>query len=141
MKSVLTLIITAVILINPIQQVAAQDHDSESESGFMDDSVADLTLVLGAGVAGAILGLSTLSFVEVPKDHFKNIAVGGAIGIVLGVAIAVSGQASKSKSSITQSVAPLDANSLESLTRIDFRNQRIAKNYITEPTVNYQFSF
>ena len=139
MKSILTLFITAVILINPIQQVSAQDRDSQS--GLMDESLADLSLVLGAGAVGAILGLSTLSFVEEPKDHFKNISIGGAIGIVIGVAIAVSGQATKSQSSITQSIAPLNSNSLESLTRIDFSNIKIAKNYLVEPTVNYQFSF
>ena len=139
MKSILTLFITAVILINPIQQVSAQDRDSQS--GLMDDSLADLSLVLGAGAVGAILGLSTLSFVEEPKDHFKNISIGGAIGIVIGVAIAVSGQATKSQSSITQSIAPLNSNSVESLTRIDFSNIKIAKNYLVEPTVNYQFSF
>ena len=139
MKSILTLFITAVILINPIQQVSAQDRDSQS--GLMDESLADLSLVLGAGAVGAILGLSTLSFVEEPKDHFKNISIGGAIGIVIGVAIAVSGQATKSQSSITQSIAPLNSNSVESLTRIDFSNIKIAKNYLVEPTVNYQFSF
>ena len=139
MKSILTLFITAVILINPIQQVSAQDRDSQS--GLMDESLADLSLVLGAGAVGAILGLSTLSFVEEPKDHFKNISIGGAIGIVIGVAIAVSGQATKSQSSIAQSIAPLNSNSLESLTRIDFSDIKIAKNYLVEPTVNYQFSF
>ena len=138
MKSVLTLIITAVILINPIQQVSAQDNDSQS--GLLDDSLADLSLVLGAGVAGAVIGLSTLSFVDKPSEHMKNISIGGAIGIVLGVGIAIFGQASKSQTVITK-LSPLDSNSSESLTRIDFSNQRIAKNYFIMPTVGYNFSF
>lgn len=139
MKSLLTLIITTVILINPIQQASAQDN--MSQSGVLDESLADLTLVLGAGAAGAVLGLSTLSFVDKPKDHFKNIAIGGAIGIVLGVGIAVFGQATKSQTVVVDAKIPLDSNSVESFARADFSKQRIAENYLTQPTVGYNFSF
>ena len=138
MKSVLTLIITAVILIGPIQQVSAQSNDTES--GLLDDSLADLSLVLGAGIAGAVIGLSTLSFVDKPSDHMKNISIGGAVGIVLGVGIAIANQASKSQTVITQST-PIDSNLSESLARLDFSNQKIAKNYLVMPTVGYNFSF
>jgi len=137
MKSLLTLIITAVILINPTQQVYAQDNTSQA--GVLNESLADLTLVLGAGAVGAILGLSTLSFVDRPKDHMKNIAIGGALGVVVGVGIAVFGQATKQTSVITE--APLDANSVESYARLDFSNQRIAESYLVQPTVGYNFSF
>lgn len=139
MKSLLTLVITAVILINPIQQVSAQDN--VSKSGVLDESLADLTLVLGAGAAGAVLGLSTLSFVDTPKDHFKNVAIGGAIGIVVGVGIAIFGQATKSQTVITNTQAPLDSNSVEGLARADFSKQRIAESYLIQPTVGYNFSF
>ena len=138
MKSVLTLIITAVILIGPIQQVSAQSNDTES--GLLDDSLADLSLVLGAGIAGAVIGLSTLSFVDKPSDHMKNISIGGAVGIVLGVGIAIANQASKSQTVITQST-PIDSNLSESLARLDFSNQKIAINYLVMPTVGYNFSF
>lgn len=138
MKSLLTLIITAVILINPTQQVYAQDNTTQA--GVLNESLADLTLVLGAGAVGAILGLSTLSFVDRPKDHMKNIAIGGALGVVVGVGIAVFGQATKSTSVITEA-APLDANSVESFARLDFSNQRIAESYLVQPTVGYNFSF
>lgn len=139
MKSLLTLIITAVILINPIQQATAQDN--MSQSGVLDESLADLTLVLGAGIGGAVLGLSTLSFVDRPKDHLKNIAIGGAIGIVLGVGIAVFGQATKSQAIVADAEAPLNSNSVESFARADFSKQRIAENYLMQPTVGYNFSF
>lgn len=139
MKSLLTLIITAVILINPTQQVYAQDNTSQT--GVLDESLADLTLVLGAGAVGAVLGLSTLSFVDKPKDHMKNIAIGGALGIVLGVGIAIFGQATKSQTSVTDTALPLNANSVESYARLDFANQKIAQSYLVEPTVGYNFSF
>ena len=43
-----------------------------------------LTIIVFAGVAGAILGLSTLSFYGRPQDKLANIAVGFAIGIISG---------------------------------------------------------
>lgn len=138
MKSLLTLIITAVILINPTQQVYAQDNTTQG--GVMDESLADLTLVLGSGAVGAILGLSTLSFVDKPKDKLENIAIGGALGIVVGVGMALFGQATKQTSVIAQS-APQDANSVESYARLDFSKQKIAESYLVQPTVGYNFSF
>ena len=37
-------------------------------------------------MGGAVIGLSTLSFVEEPGDHLNNILVGAALGIIGGVA-------------------------------------------------------
>jgi len=42
-------------------------------------------IVAGAGAAGAILGLSTLSFVERPSNHLRNVWTGAALGIIAGV--------------------------------------------------------
>jgi len=43
-----------------------------------------LSTIVFAGVAGAILGLSTLSFYGRPQDRLNNIAMGAAFGIILG---------------------------------------------------------
>lgn len=43
-----------------------------------------LATIIFAGLAGAILGLSTLSFHGRPQEHLSNIAVGFAIGIIGG---------------------------------------------------------
>ena len=45
----------------------------------------DLFIVGGTGAMGAILGLSTLSFVEEPSEHLKNIYMGASLGVILGV--------------------------------------------------------
>lgn len=71
----------------------AQQDDAQ----FLDESLKDMTMVAGLGLGGAILGLSTLSFVEEPGDHLKNIVVGGAIGIIIGVGVVAFSQATKSK--------------------------------------------
>ena len=43
-----------------------------------------LGTIIFAGVAGAILGLSTLSFYGRPQDELPNIAMGFAIGVIGG---------------------------------------------------------
>lgn len=138
-KKLLTFFITAVILINP-HQLRAQD--SAGSGSFVDESILDLGIVLGAGAAGAILGLSTLSFVETPKDHLKNIAIGGAIGIVVGVGIVVFSQASRSQTVIVGDAAtPLTPEAVESLARLDFSKQKIAENYLQSPALGFNFTF
>ena len=48
--------------------------------------VLDLRIatVLFAGLGGAVLGLSTLSFYGRPQDKLANIAIGFAGGVILG---------------------------------------------------------
>ncbi|MCB9027296.1 MAG: hypothetical protein H6625_13325 [Bdellovibrionaceae bacterium] len=43
-----------------------------------------LATIVFSGLAGAVLGLSTLSFHGRPQDKLSNIAVGFAIGIIAG---------------------------------------------------------
>ena len=139
-KRLLTFLITAVILLNPMKSMA-QD-ESGTSTGILDESVQDLTVVLGSGVVGAVLGLSTLSFVDEPKDHFKNVAIGGAIGIVVGVGIVIFGQATKSQSIMTnQNPRDLTPESSESMARLDFSKQKIAESYTLPTTVGYNFTF
>lgn len=57
-----------------------------------DESTAKVTggprrqvaLIIFAGLGGAILGLSTLSFYGRPQDKLSNIAIGFALGIIGG---------------------------------------------------------
>ena len=57
-----------------------------NNSNLLEDSVTDMYIVAGSGLGGAVLGLSTLSFVEEPGDHLKNILIGASLGIMSGVA-------------------------------------------------------
>jgi hypothetical protein len=43
-----------------------------------------ISTIVFSGVAGAILGLSTLSFYGRPQERLSNIAVGAAVGIIIG---------------------------------------------------------
>ncbi len=91
LKKTILLILSSFTLIN--STVNAQQGDS-----LLKETMTDMYIVAGAGAGGAILGLSTLSFVEEPSEHMKNIIVGGAIGIIIGVGVVAWRQASKSSS-------------------------------------------
>lgn len=43
-----------------------------------------IATIIFAGLAGAVLGLSTLSFYSRPQDKLPNIAVGAAVGVIIG---------------------------------------------------------
>lgn len=58
---------------------------AQNESDFVKNTQQDIMLVGAAGLGGAILGLSTLSFYETPSTHISNLWTGAAIGIIAGV--------------------------------------------------------
>jgi hypothetical protein len=93
--------------------LAQTDEDLD---GLVADTKSDILVVVGGGLAGAVLGLSTLSFVDEPKDHTRNILVGASIGIIAGVAVVAFSQASKSRDLIYGSEEGTEA-SLEFNTR------------------------
>jgi hypothetical protein len=95
------LLLSLCVIVNLILSSTAMAQDPAGAQGdqtFADESVKDIATVVGIAAGGAILGLSTLSFVEEPSEHLKNIVVGGAIGIIIGVGVVAMSQANKSKS-------------------------------------------
>jgi hypothetical protein len=117
---------------------------AQGESSILKESVSDLTTVAAIGAGGAILGLSTLSFTEEPKDHLKNILVGGAIGIIAGVGIVAWQQANKSKTVIESSSADLKPG-FSTAHRVVWQNSQIKKKFLSHskstPSILYNFSF
>lgn len=80
MKKILTL-----MLVIQLVFVSSAWAQGSAEDDFVKSTQNDLMLVAGAGVAGGILGLSTLSFVDKPSQHLANIWTGAAIGVIAGV--------------------------------------------------------
>ncbi len=78
MKKYLALFLCFMLLSSPL--AVAQE-----ESDFVKNTQQDIMLVGAAGLGGAILGLSTLSFYETPSKHVSNIWTGAAIGVIAGV--------------------------------------------------------
>ena len=111
---------------------------------IINDSLRDISLVVGAGAVGAVLGLSTLSFVDKPSEHMRNIAVGGALGIVVGVAVVIFSQATRSSLATSKNLleVPMNAEKYATLTRHEFTEEKITKTQLSKnPSLGYSFSF
>jgi hypothetical protein len=68
------------IALTPAQSYAQADAGKPELTGTR----KQVATIVFAGLAGAILGLSTLSFYGRPQDHLSNIAVGFAVGVIGG---------------------------------------------------------
>ena len=86
--------VLSLVLFSLVNSSFAQDNGG---GDVLEQSMSDIITVSALGGVGAILGLSTLSFVDEPKDHLKNVVVGGALGIIIGVGVVAFSQASKSQ--------------------------------------------
>lgn len=75
------LILTSTFTLNT--NVHAQSV-SASSSQELTGTRKQIATIIFAGLAGAVLGLSTLSFYGRPQDKLSNIAVGFAIGVISG---------------------------------------------------------
>ncbi len=94
----------------------------------------------GTALGGAILGLSTLSFVEEPSEHLKNVMVGGAVGIIVGVGLVAYMQANKSETIYKQTSR--DALEFETNQRVAWHQKENTQSAPVLPAqVGYQFSF
>jgi len=77
MKKVILFLICVLAL---AQNSFAQTSSTSGLTGFR----RGLATVMFAGLGGAVLGLSTLSFYGEPQDHIGNIWTGLAIGVIGG---------------------------------------------------------
>lgn len=75
----------ALLLSLPLLLVTPAIAQEETDDDIATSTQNDLFLVAGAGAAGAVLGLSTLSFMDKPSRHVSNIWTGAAIGVIAGV--------------------------------------------------------
>jgi hypothetical protein len=73
-----------------------------------------MATIVFAGLGGAILGLSTLSFYGRPQDHLVNIAIGFAIGVIAGTAYTSYGAATNPNDFYGKGAA-LDLKSIENM--------------------------
>ena len=147
MKITKNLIICFLITLTTVQSSFAQDNDGLE--GLVEDTKSDLLIVVGGGLAGAVLGLSTLSFVEEPKDHTRNIIVGASIGIIAGVAYVAFSQANKSREAIygtpeEEAYYNRDSKSFDTTRRISWhrsQNSQRTSPIATPYALNYSFKY
>lgn len=65
------------------QNSSPQEEKTKTVSGPR----KQLATIIFAGLGGAVLGLSTLSFYGRPQDNLSNIAIGFAVGVITGTVI------------------------------------------------------
>ena len=106
------------VFLNPLR---AEAQTSTSSTTGIRRGVA---IVMFAGLAGAVLGVSTLSFYGEPQEHISNIWTGLAAGALAGGAYVIS-QSQKSSMAVDQQVP---ANPYQ-----------VAK--LHRPLLQYQFDF
>ena len=130
MKVLLSLILTLSFLTPSLSWAQA----AQEEEDIVANTQNDIMLIAGAGVGGAILGLSTLSFYDKPSKNLANVWTGAALGIIAGVIIVAIGHANKSQETLAVDVEPSqDFSTAErgfwhvaQLERTDFTSSQIA---------------
>lgn len=118
-SSALMALLSVAVFMAPISEGYGQEQNND----IIQDSVKDITTVLVVGAGGAVLGLSTLSFTEEPKNHLRNILVGGALGVIVGVGIVAYNQANSSKSLLIESYKPADDQDFSTYARNDWHEK------------------
>jgi hypothetical protein len=97
----------------------------------------DLLMVIGGGLAGAVLGLSTLSFVDEPKEHTRNIVVGASLGIIAGVAYVAYSQASKSRDMMYGPEAyKIDPKNFDTVIRLTWHHEHQSEKSVLIDSAN-----
>lgn len=143
LKFNISLFISLILILTGSTSVGAQ----ENLDNLVDETKSDLLTVVGGGLAGAVLGLSTLSFVEEPKDHTNNIVVGASIGIITGVIVVALSQANKSRDMIYGEEGYgfiNDSKSFGTFSRYEWHNEEFASKVSRFPTpsrLDYHFKF
>ena len=83
------LVMSCVVQVNDVEYAWAQtDSGAQAAEGaskpHLTGTRKQVAIIIFSGLAGGILGLSTLSFYGRPQDHLSNIALGFAVGIITG---------------------------------------------------------
>jgi hypothetical protein len=76
---------------------------AQDEDDIIKNTQNDIMLIGAAGAGGAVLGLSTLSFVDKPSKHISNIWTGAALGIIAGVLLVAYNSAQKNSEDLQSS--------------------------------------
>lgn len=79
----LVCIFMMMLSLNPLTH--AQNQDNILNDELIKKTQEDFFVVVGAGIGGAVLGLSTLSFVEKPARHVYKVWMGASLGVIAGV--------------------------------------------------------
>jgi len=94
-----------------------------------------IATIVFAGLAGAILGLSTLSFYGRPQDKLSNIAIGFAVGVIAGT-VYTSYQATTKPRTFYEGV--IESESWQKLGQLETQDPRLQQ---IVPQAGYSWEF
>ena len=144
MKLTMKIRMTSLMVLASLMLTIVPANAQENTSSATAETLTDLYIVLGAGAAGAVLGLSTLSFAEEPTKNLKNVSMGAAIGIILGVGIVIYNQATKTQGSIYSTSMLKTEESPDQFTRLsklDFSKVSSFDSYRQQEWLNFTTTF
>ena len=110
MKKVLSLFLALQLM-----TAVALAQDNSDADDIVKNTQNDILFIAGAGAAGAVLGLSTLSFVDKPSQHVSNLWTGAALGVIGGVLFVAYNSAQRGSEDLQSDEASLDFNAGERL--------------------------
>ncbi len=87
LKKLLPVILSVFIFSTAFAQAPVAGAPQNEEKTKANGPRKQLATIIFAGLGGAVLGLSTLSFYGRPQDNLSNIAVGFAVGVITGTII------------------------------------------------------
>ena len=143
-KYLVILAIVCTVMLHPVSVMAQAAATGDSANSILlEDSLADAYTVMGTTAAGAVLGLSTLSFVENPSDHLKRVVVAGAVGLIIGVAVIAFKTANTSSNMYLEGVQTYIPKTFSTGERVAWHQVEHAQLNASKLTsqVGYQFSF
>lgn len=120
-------------------EAPAEGGADATNDPIVKQTVSDVGIVVGMGAAGAIVGLSTLSFYEKPKEHWKNVTMGGAIGVILGVAVVAYLQATRTQDYDEEESE--ESALFDTKQRNRWHEEIFQKNQSSQPTLAFNLNF
>jgi hypothetical protein len=121
----------AIVSFVPVTKAVAQTPNEEKAE--LSGTRKQLATIIFSGLAGAILGLSTLSFYGRPQDNLDNIAIGFAVGVIGGAVYTTYQAATRPYDAYDLAEKELEAKKLQGvyLNELDVASYNTLKN--TEP--------
>ena len=115
------------------QPVAVAQPVNQESSDQTTGTRTKLATIIFAGLGGAILGLSTLSFYGRPQDKLNNISIGFAVGVIIGTVYTTYQTATQSQYQYEEVLVP----------QIESENLQITQRFESQPnySVGYTWTF
>lgn len=127
MKKLICYFLTLQFLL--VGSVFAQDDEDD----IVKSTQNDILLIAGAGAAGAVIGLSTLSFVDKPSEHLPNIWTGAALGVIAGVVFVAYNSAQRGQEDLESSANFKTSERLawhqENVSNLTFKSAQFGTNF------------